>query len=205
MNQQLSDEMLNILVDKSLGKKTKQLDPLLEELIQFSMNDPNSSQLREAITAKVAGCISIPGKKGRDALDEKTGREKEIKPKNYTGKATNGGGCFNDYTRARLEKDKQYGLEIIHSLFVDGRVVYVLEFDFDAIAEKLERQIIEKCEVHGNDYVRTASWYYTDWINHPSLKIHYIDFDLIDSTKCVNKNLNAGLKRVFKQNDLELS
>ena len=64
------------------------------------------------------------GKLGRDAIHPATNVEK-VKPKNYTGKTTNGSGCFNDYTRARYNKDTAVNLHIIHGLFVGGILQYV--------------------------------------------------------------------------------
>ena len=111
-----STKLLKLAVDRSLGKPTKNQGELFEELYDEYMSDPNSSSLREQITAAVAGCKTIPGKLGRDANDV-NGQEKEVKPKNYTNKRTNGGGCFNDYTRKRYEKDLYVNLPIISSLF----------------------------------------------------------------------------------------
>jgi len=117
-----STKLLKLAVDRSLGKPTKNQGELFEELYNEYMSDPNSSSLREQITAAVAGCKTIPGKLGRDAIDI-NGIEKEIKPKNYTGKRTNGGGCFNDYTRNRYEKDVSVNLPIISSLFAEGMLI----------------------------------------------------------------------------------
>ena len=75
-----STKLLKLAVDRSLGKPTKNQGELFEELYNEYMSDPNSSSLREQITAAVAGCKTIPGKLGRDAIDI-DGREKEIKPK----------------------------------------------------------------------------------------------------------------------------
>ena len=78
-----STKLLKLAVDRALGKPTKNQGELFEELYKEYMGDPNSSTLREQITAAVAGCKTIPGKLGRDAIDI-NGVEKEIKPKNYT-------------------------------------------------------------------------------------------------------------------------
>ena len=80
-----STKLLKLAVDRSLGKPTDDQGELFEELYREYMADANSSSLREQITAAVAGCKSLPGKLGRDAIDI-NGREKEIKPKNFTGK-----------------------------------------------------------------------------------------------------------------------
>ena len=173
-----STKLLKLAVDRSLGKPTKDQGELFEELYVEYMNDSNSSTLREQITAAVAGCKSIPGKLGRDAIDI-NGVEKEIKPKNYTTQRHNGGGCFNDYTRKRYEKDCNVNLPIIASLFAKGMLIYVVEFRFEAIANRLNEQIIRVCEGEGNRYVRSCSWTYSNWIDNPDLVVHYINKDLL--------------------------
>ena len=115
---------------------------------------------------------------GRDAIDI-NGVEKEIKPKNYTTQRHNGGGCFNDYTRKRYEKDCNVNLPIIASLFAKGMLIYVVEFRFESIADRLDEQIIRVCESEGNRYVRSCSWTYSNWIDNPDLVVHYINKDLL--------------------------
>ena len=173
-----STKLLKLAVDRALGKPSEDQGELFEELYREYMNDSNSSSLREQITAAVAGCKTIPGKLGRDAIDI-DGREKEIKPKNYTGKRTNGGGCFNDYTRKRWERDCSVNLPIISSLFAKGMLIYVVEFTFDTIADRLDEQITRICEEQRNRYVRSCSWTYSNWIDYPMLKVHYINKDLL--------------------------
>ena len=173
-----STKLLKLAVDRSLGKPSKNQGELFEEIYNEYMSDPNSSSLREQITAAVAGCKSLPGKLGRDAIDI-NGREKEIKPKNYTGKRTNGGGCFNDYTRKRYDKDISVNLPIISSLFAQGMLIYVVEFRFESIADRLDEQIVRVCEREGNRYVRSCSWTYSNWIDNPDLIVHYINKDLL--------------------------
>ena len=173
-----STKLLKLAVDRSLGKPTKNQGELFEELYNEYMSDPNSSSLREQITAAVAGCKTIPGKLGRDAIDI-NGIEKEIKPKNYTGKRTNGGGCFNDYTRKRWKKDCNVNLPIIASLFAKGMLIYVVEFTFDCIADRLDEQITRICEEQGNRYVRSCTWSYSNWIDYPMLRVHYINKELL--------------------------
>ena len=173
-----STKLLKLAVDRSLGKPTDDQGELFEELYREYMADANSSSLREQITAAVAGCKTIPGKLGRDAIDI-NGVEKEIKPKNFTGKRTNGGGCFNDYTRKRYERDLNVNLPIISSLFAEGMLIYVVEFKFDAIATRLDEQITRICEGEGNRYVRSCSWTYANWIDNADLIVHYINKDLL--------------------------
>jgi len=186
-----STKLLKLACDRALGKPTKDQGELFEELYDAYMSDSNSSSLREQITAAVAGCKSIPGKLGRDAIDV-NGREKEIKPKNYTGKRTNGGGCFNDYTRKRWQKDCNVNLPIIASLFYKGMLVYVVEFTFDTIADRLDEQITRICEEQRNRYVRSCSWTYSNWIDYPMLKVHYINKDLLKEQYQYGEGLVVG-------------
>ena len=175
-----STKLLKLAVDRSLGKPTEDQGELFEELYREYMADANSSSLREQITAAVAGCKSLPGKLGRDAIDI-NGKQKEIKPKNWNGKKrTDGSGCFNDYTRKRWEKDCSVNLPIISSLFAEGMLIYVVEFTFDTIADRLNEQIVRICEEQGNRYVRSCSWTYRNWIDYPMLKVHYINKDLLE-------------------------
>ena len=186
-----STKLLKLAVDRSLGKPTKDQGELFEELYNEYMSDANSSSLREQITAAVAGCKSLPGKLGRDAIDI-NGREKEIKPKNFTGKRTNGGGCFNDYTRKRYEKDLCVNLPIISSLFAEGMLIYVVEFKFESIANRLDEQIVRVCEREGNRYVRSCSWTYSNWIDNPDLIVHYINKDLLKEQYQYGEGLVVG-------------
>jgi len=191
----VSPELKQFLLDRSLGNTTIALDPMCEELFLMYMEDVNSSSLREIITILVAGYDPIPGKLGRDAIDRLTGASKEAKPKSYTGTSTNGSGCFNDYTRERYNKDIQENLDIVHSLFIGDRLAYVIEFNILAIKSQLDKKIQIHCEQNKQRYVRTASWSYLDWVHHPSVKFHYIDWKLIDANKgCINRNMYKALR-----------
>lgn len=187
----ISDALKKMIIGKSIGE-TINIYPLTDELLEIYMNDVNSSTLRELITIYLSNCEPLPGKLGRDCIDLETGEEKEVKPKNYYGKKSHDGvGCFNDYTRKRFEKDLSSNLKIISSLFIHGKVAYIIEFSIHALKNRLDKQIYEKCEsVKKNDYVRSAYWTYKDWMNHPSLKLHYRDTDLIrNNPKSMTKNL----------------
>jgi len=192
MSDKFSEDLLKLSVDRALGKPTKDQGELFEELYTAYMNDSNSSSLREQITAAVAGCTTIPGKLGRDAIDI-DGMEKEIKPKNWNGKkGTNGGGCFNDYTRKRWKKDCDVNLPIISSLFAKGMLIYVVEFTFDTIADRLSEQVTRICEEQGNRYVRSCSWTYKHWIDYPMLRVHYINKELLKQHAHYGKPVVTG-------------
>ena len=194
----MTNELLKILCDRAQGKTIQKLDPLFEELIVLSMGDLNSSILREYITAAVSNHKILSGKHGRDCIDE-MGEEKEIKPKVFTKNPTNGSGCFNDYTRNRYNKDREINLKIIHSLFVKDRLQYIVEFSFDAIADELDEQIHEKCELNKHPYVRSASWNYKNWITHDSLKFHYFDKEQIEKNNPGTKKSVRSMTGPFKK------
>ena len=58
-------------------------------------------------------------------------------------------------------------------------LIYVVEFKFESIANRLNDQIIRVCEEQGNRYVRSCSWTYSNWIDNPDLIVHYINQDLL--------------------------
>jgi hypothetical protein len=189
----LSTKLTQIAVSFAKGE-TVDCNPQVTEMMNFCMSDVNSSALRELITLEIAGYKSLPGKLGRDGVDS-TGREVECKPKSYNGKtAQRGGACFNDYTRNRFNVDLEYGLDIVASLFDGKRCLYVVEYNINAIKDKLDKQITEKCEVESNAYVRSASWAYDSYINDNSLKVHYIDTEyIVNNPKCMVKPFRETL------------
>lgn len=199
----ISKQLQQIILDKATGKEV-QADPLLLELLDIYMNDKNSSTMRELITTLLAGYDPIPGKLGRDALDTTTQKEKECKPKNYNGtSAQRGEGCFNDYTRKRFNQDLADSLDIVGSLFVDGKCAFVVEYNINAIQDKLDHQIHKKCEVKGDSYVRSASWAYDSYVNHDSFKMHYVDTAVIlENPKCMVKPLRAAILAHATMKDL---
>jgi hypothetical protein len=193
----MTPELKKFIIERSTGTSGVLLDSLSEEIFQMYMRDLNSSTIREAITILVPGYTLLGGKLGRDGIDTANNRAKEAKPKLYTGHPTNGGGCFNDYTRERLNKDVHDNLDIVHSLFVGDRLVYIMEFNIDAIKIKLDKQIHIHCEEGNQKYVRSASWTYADWIHHDSTKIHYIDYDQINiNKKCINKPMQNAIQGI---------
>lgn len=199
----ISPRLQQIILDKATGRHVE-CDEYLLELLDIYMNDKNSSTMRELITTILAGYQDIPGKLGRDAVDPATGKEKECKPKNYNGTSPQRGeGCFNDYTRKRFNQDLNDDLDIVGSLFVNGKCAFVAEYNISAIKDKLDKQIHDKCEVKGNSYVRSASWSYDSYINHDSFKIHYIDRSVIEENpKCMVKPFRNAILAHAVMNDM---
>jgi len=95
----------------------------------------------------------------------------------------NGGGNFTDYTPARLQKDKQEkDLNMLVSGFVDGKLIYIIEFPFNSpdFVKNLEIKIQKwqgklkgSSSVRGQ-FLRSADFDYKDYIESPKLEIKYL-------------------------------
>jgi|TARA_Y100000004_G_scaffold160210_1_gene187507 hypothetical protein len=169
MNKKLLQEYkLNYTLDnipESLTEDQKIIYGYLHE----GFNDSNSSKCREDATNFISGREASEGKHGYDVDDENI----EIKPKNYVGKSKlNCGGQFTDFTWARHKKYQNDKVVMSVSGFNHGKLVYVLEFDYNhptfkkRIEEQLTRLLPNGDEP--NRYVRSASFSY----------VHFLDADI---------------------------
>jgi len=157
------------------------LEATLIDLLTLYLNDANSSTVREWITLHIAGYQPIEGKLGYNgyrmtAPASETERKQfcEVKPVNTHHRADgtlsrrlNGGGSFSDYTPERLEKDLgKSDLQMLVSGFVDGHLVYILEFPFSCLERRL-RALLKKRFPSGqrkaNEYLRGASFTFRDY------------------------------------------
>ncbi len=166
-----------------LSKSKNVLSEALVNLITMYINDRNSSTLREFITVTIAGYEHTESKIGYNGYKRSVyGRPLmcEAKPQNIRSEGRrklNGGGNFTDYTHARFERDLKENLNILVSGFVDGRLIYILEFPFkcDSFASKLKRQLnkrFPKGDISGQ-FLRSARFDYRDYISCEGLKIVY--------------------------------
>lgn len=172
-----------------VGKSKDTLIGVLVDLITMYINDKNSSTVREFITVTFAGYNHVEKKIGYNGFKQDTfsgiTTKCEAKPKNVDTNSESkdklkGYGNFSDYTFRRLERDKQEkGLNMLVSGFVDGRLVYILEFPFScpSFVSNLESQL--KRRFPGgkdipNEYLRSASFAYKDFISCPQLKTVYL-------------------------------
>lgn len=193
------NELSNYLV----GKSKDTLIGILVDLLTMYINDKNSSTIREFITVTLAGYIHKEEKIGYNGFKQDTfipGKtiKCEAKPKNVdteefekykrgerkTNPAKlNGGGNFTDYTPARLERDrKEKNLNLLVSGFVDGRLIYIIEFPFispdfiknlESKIKKWQRKLKGSKSIKGQ-FLRSADFDYKDFINSPGLKIVYL-------------------------------
>jgi len=172
-----------------IGKSKDTLNGIIVDLITMYINDKNSSTIREFITVTFAGYNHEEKKIGYNGFKQDTFSGKtikcEAKPKNIDTNSESkdklkGYGNFSDYTFARLERDKQEdGLNMLVSGFIDGRLIYILEFPFSCptFAKHLEERLMHrfpKGKDIPNEYLRSASFSYREFIHCKNLKTVYI-------------------------------
>ncbi|MDI6603019.1 MAG: hypothetical protein QME57_02785 [Patescibacteria group bacterium] len=186
-----------------IGKSKDTLIGALIDLLTMYINDKNSSTIREFITVTLAGYQHKETKIGyngfkQDAFVSGKTIKCEAKPKNVDteefekykrGKRKtspsklNGGGNFTDYTSTRLEKDKkEKDLNMLVSGFVNGKLIYIIEFPFNFkdFVKNLETQIkkwqnkLKGSKSTKGQFLRSANFNYKDFIRCPNLKIIYL-------------------------------
>lgn len=182
-----SHEELNSYI---LGKSKDVLIGMLNDLLTMYINDKNSSTIREFITVNIAGYKHKEGKIGYNGFKQDSfvsGKTImcEAKPKNVDTNSKplrklNGGGNFTDYTFARLKKDKkEKNLNMLISGFVDGKLIYILEFPFNynTFTKRLEEQLHHRFK-GGKDmsgqYLRSANFDYKYFIDCRNLRTVYL-------------------------------
>ena len=186
-----------------IGKSKDTIIGMLLDLLTMYINDKNSSTIREFITVTLAGYTHKESKIGYNGFKQNTFSpgttiKCEAKPKNINTEEfekyknrerktkptkLNGGGNFTDYTPVRLEKDKkEKDLNILVSGFIDGRLIYIIEFPFNSpdFIKNLENKIKKwKSKLKGSKnkkglFLRSADFDYKTYINSPNLKIIYL-------------------------------
>lgn len=190
-------ELASLLLDKSKD----QLIALFNSLITIYINDKNSSLLREYITVSLAGYIPTNTKIGYNGFKQSTqigGKviACEAKPQNLNtednGKRKNsrrltGGGNFTDYTHKRLAKDKKENPNMLVSGFVNGELIYVLEFPFNCLSfVKRLRVQLKKRFPNGDksgEFLRSANFTFEHYKSCKGLKIIYLEKDKLEKHK----------------------
>lgn len=172
-----------------VGKSKDTLIGIVVDMLTMYINDKNSSTVREFVTVTLAGYTHVEKKIGYNGFKQDTFSGTtircEAKPKNIDTNSTSidklkGYGNFSDYTFKRLEKDKkEKGLNMLVSGFIDGKLIYVLEFPFNyaGLIDKLEKQLWKRFP-QGKDipteYLRSASFDYRDFVDCKDLRIVYL-------------------------------
>lgn len=170
-----------------LGLSKDSLIALFSDLLTIYINDKNSSTIREFLTVSLAGYTHNTKKIGFNGFKQITADKAincEAKPKNLqtsdfleyknglrknAPSKLNGGGNFTDYTWARFLKDKNSNLNMLTSGFIDGQLIYLLEFSFNDqnFTNNLEKQLNKKFpngDVSGY-YLRSASFSFKNYQN----------------------------------------
>lgn len=190
-----------------LSKDT--LASIFVDLLTLYINDENSSSLRELITVRLAGYALSEGKLGyngyRLAAPEGAPSFCEAKPVNVRrrdgqpNRKLNGGGNFSDYTPERLEQDLEENPHMLVSGFVDGKLIYILEFPFKCLETGL-RRALEKQFPGGNRpanrYLRSAHFTFRDYQDCPDLRRVYCAPNLDDFKDCLSRGFYGWLKGV---------
>lgn len=182
----------------------EQLITILTNLLIAYINDKNSSTLRELITVSVAGYEHSNRKIGFDG-HKYVGEKRiacEAKPKNVNSsdiedmrqgrrkniRKLNGGGNFTDYTWERLGRDCKENPNMLVSGFIDGKLIYILEFPFteESFVAKLKKQL-ERRFPGGDDisgqFLRSASFDYNDFMNGEYLQLLYYNQQMAEEYK----------------------
>jgi hypothetical protein len=187
-------ELNELLLEKSKNN----LISVLIDLLTTYINDKNSSTLREYITVSLSGYQHLEGKIGYNGYKQSSitkGKtiKCEAKPKNYNTEGLkkykqgerrsqpaklNGSGNFSDYTFARLKRDIKENPSMLISGFVDGKLIYILEFFFDnkPFIDKLRQKLYKrfpKGDIPGQ-YLRSADFNYLNFIEANNLRIVYL-------------------------------
>ena len=171
-----------------LDKSKDTLIALLTDLVTMYINDKNSSTLKEFVTVAIAGYEHHETKIGyngyrQSSLSGERSAVCEAKPKNVrtdglSKRKLDGGGNFTDYTFARLEKDLTENPNMLPSGFVDGKLIYVLEFPFccETFVERLREQVQRRFPNGGvtGQFLRSATFDFRHYEHCDSLKVVFV-------------------------------
>lgn len=171
---------------------------VLADLLHRYANDVNSSALRELFTLFKAGYQPTPGKLGYNgvSLSERPCDAKPVNIHSDSGNKLNGGGNFSDFTYERLERYLADRVTMLVSGFVDGRLVYILEFPFSALEGEIRRQLDRFFTVarRPGQYLRSASFSFTHYKTSPGLRAVYVASELDDFGPLLTRALFGFLR-----------
>lgn len=169
-----------------LGRSEKTIAiAALSALLDVYATDKNSSTLRELITVTLSGYRPILGKLGYNG--ERGGINCEAKPRNIettSSRKHNGGGNYSDLTYDRLDKYKKENPNTLVSGFVDGRLIFILEFPFaySGFCARLKEQLDNRFHGHIETglYLRSASFSHRNYQDCPQLALNYLSKELLN-------------------------
>ncbi len=201
MNQELSNVLKIYSTQKHIDFTSRLLDSskdtvisLFTDLLTMYINDKNSSTIREYLTVVISGYNHSEGKIGFNGFKQSSitaGKPLycEAKPKNIstadfhnpdkkTKRKLNGGGNYTDYTWARFEKDKLENPSLLVSGFVDGKLIYIIEFPFCCENFTINFEIqLQKAFPNGREagkYLRSCRFDYKNFILDQQTKFVFL-------------------------------
>lgn len=180
------------------------------DLLTLYINDENSSSLRELIAVRLAGYELSEGKLGyngyRLAAPDSAPSFCEAKPVNVKrlengrpNRKLNGGGNFLDYTPERLNQDLDKNPQMLVSGFVDGKLVYLVEFPFKCLEARLRLALERRFPGESrpaNQYLRSANFTFRDYQNCPDLRLVHCAQNLDSFKDCLSREFYTWLKGV---------
>lgn len=186
----ISLELNEIVLDFAKGKDLNHLPPAMIELLNLYFNDKNSSTLRQYITSKLCGYNNSFKKLGYDAIDENN-QHKEIKPTNFsstTKKVYSGQFGFSDYTESRFSKDVQNDVKILQSFFVDGELMFIIEHPIIDLSARMDKLIKKHIIQNKQRYIRSATFSFNN-LNPQNIKVKYISKNIEKYEHLISKKL----------------
>jgi len=170
------------------------------DILHRYANDLNSSALREYFTLLKAGYQpkTRPEKLGYNGISA-SGTPCDVKPINIrsdSGNKLNGSGNFSDFTHERLQRYLNDNIVMLVSGFVDGRLVYILEFPFSCLEPEIRRQLdrfFTQPRARGQ-YLRSASFSFKHYKDCTGLRVVYKAVNLEDFGRFLTKELLGFLR-----------
>jgi hypothetical protein len=186
-------ELNNILISKSKDD----LIAIINNILTIYFNDRNSSTMREYVTVSLAGYKPSEKKIGYNGFKQDTSVGGKViacecKPKNVVTsdgklKKLSGGANFTDYTFGRFKRDKKENVNILMSGFIDGHLIYIIEFPFKCPSfVKQLRKVLKRRFPDGDvsgQYLRSATFRLEDYKNYSGIKLIYLDKTTLEANK----------------------
>ena len=178
---------------------------ILMDLLANYFNDKNSSSLREFVIVSLAGFEINHEKIGYNGYRQGgigggtlycEAKPKNINSNDERSRKLDGGANFTDYTWERFKRDKKANPTMILGGFIDGKLIYTLQFPFttQSFLDRLQSRL----EAHFPDgdvrsqYLRSANFGLTDYqsvLNKESVKLFVDKADLDKMSRHITKNL----------------
>ncbi|MCX8008406.1 MAG: hypothetical protein N3A54_01745 [Patescibacteria group bacterium] len=178
----MTEETLEKIARYSIGGDNLVLsEEEYKTVIDFYLQDKNSSSLREIITLMVADVTPYYRKTFYDGFD-KFGNYYEVKCMSVddtSKKKLNGGGSYNDMTWFRHDKYKKDNPYILISGFIKGKLIYIFQTKYESFVPFIDEKIFSSLgkrtdEQKAMNYLRSIKFCYTQWKDFDNLETIYI-------------------------------